>query len=79
MKTPFPATAGEIKEKSMNTADDRHLQTVTSLAWTTGPRAARSEQARAIGELAAAIRRWARNGLSAQQRPARDGILDGAA
>lgn len=48
----------------MNEADDRRLQEVTSLAWTTGPRAARGEQARAIGELAgelaAAIRRWAR-------------------
>jgi len=63
----------------MNRADDRHLQNITCLAWTAGPRAARSEQARAVGELAAAIRRWARNGLSAQRRPARDGILDGAA
>lgn len=79
MKTPFPATAGEIKEKSMNTADDRHLQTVTSLAWTTGPRAARSEQARAIGELAATIRRWARSALSSDRDDVRDEILNEAA
>ena len=44
----------------MSTSEDRHLERMTSLAWNAGPRAARSEQARALGELAAAIRRWAR-------------------
>ncbi len=63
----------------MKAANDRHLQKVTSLAWTTGPRAARSEQARAIGELAAAIRRWARGALSSYRDDARDEILNEAA
>lgn len=63
----------------MNTDDDRHRQRITCLAWTAAPRAARSEQARAIGELAAAIRRWARNGLSSKGHTGRDEALNGAA
>ena len=63
----------------MYRADDRHLEEVTRLTWTTGPRAARREQARAVGELAGAIRRWARNGLSAQREAHRDEILNEAA
>lgn len=59
----------------MNTADDRHLQNITCLAWDAGPRAARSEQARAVGELAAAIRRWARNGVSSRRHDSQDEIL----
>ena len=63
----------------MNTADDRHLQNITCLTWDAGPRAARSEQARAVGELAAAIRRWARNGLSSRRHAGQDEILTEAA
>jgi hypothetical protein len=63
----------------MNRADHRHLEKITCLAWTAGPRAARSEQARAVGELAAAIRRWARNGLSSDRNTNRDETLDEAA
>lgn len=63
----------------MNSADDRHLQKITCLAWTAGPGAARSEQARAVGALAAAIRRWARNGLSSAKNTDRDEILNEAA
>lgn len=63
----------------MNSADDRHLQKITYLAWTAGPRAARREQAHAVRELAAAIRRWARGGLSSLGHAGRDEILDEAA
>lgn len=63
----------------MNTTDDRHLQNVTRLAWTTGPRAARSEQARAIGELASAVRRWARDGLTSRRRTGAEPSIDEAA
>ena len=63
----------------MNTANDRHLQNLTCLAWTEAPRAARREQARAMGALAAALRRWAGNALSGQRGGARDGILGGTA
>lgn len=63
----------------MNTANDRHLQKLTCLAWTEGPNVARREQARAIGVLAAALRRWAGNALSGQRGGGRDGVLSGTA
>lgn len=43
----------------MNSDTDRYLARVTCLAWTTGPRAARSAQAQAIRELVVGARRWA--------------------
>ena len=65
-RKPHPALGRDtIQEQAMNTVDDRHLEEITRLAWTAGPRAARREQAIAVRELAAAIRRWARGTRSA--------------
>lgn len=59
----------------MHTTDDRHLERITCLTWNAGPRAARSEQARALAELAAAVRRWARG---ARPEATGEKLLDGA-
>lgn len=48
----------------MQSIDHRHQEWISRLAWDEAPRAARGEQARAIGELAGAIRRWVRDALS---------------
>ena len=52
----------------MTSTDHRHLERITCLAWTEAPRAARREPARAMGELAAAIRRRVRDALSGSRR-----------
>ena len=57
----------------------RDLEKITCLAWNAGPRAARREQARVIGALAADLGRRARRALDRVRRPARRGVLDGAA
>lgn len=48
----------------MNTAGDRTMEQLTALAWDCGTRRGRAEQARVIGELASALRRWARDALN---------------
>lgn len=63
----------------MQTIDHRHLENVTCLTWTAGPRAARREQARVIGELTAAIARRIRGALARVRHPERQGVLNGAA
>ena len=63
----------------MNTVDDRHLEEITRLAWSAGPRAARREQAIAVRELAAAIRRWARGTRSDARSTVPEEALKGTA